>query len=215
MVAAVVFVRKSAPIAGVQKLGPKAPVRFRELLGNLRFALGHRGGHRGFGSPSSSLYIFLPFSCCNRSPCRSTGWGWFTTVFFLGYLCGRLALGRFSQRHGAPNIVIVSKIVMTALIVVLILILGDYAALAVMLFLLGVFTRGTSPLIRAMVADSMDERTNFHDAFGTYSFASRGSSALSRPIFGCLTSFGGIAAVFYLASAISLLTVYPTAKFKE
>jgi MFS family permease len=81
-----------------------------------------------------------------------------------------------------------------------------------LLFLLGIFTRGTSPIIRAMVADALDERSNFHDAFSAYSFASRGASAISRPIYGCL-AYSGIASVFYLASAVSLLTLYPAARY--
>jgi hypothetical protein len=62
-----------------------------------------------------------------------------------------------------------------------------------------------------MVADSLDERSSFHDAFSAYSFASRGASAVSRPIYGCL----GIVAVFYVASAVSLLTLYPAARYAQ
>jgi hypothetical protein len=82
------------------------------------------------------------------------------------------------------------------------------------LFVLGIFTRGTSPIIRAMVADSMHERISFHDAFSAYSFASRGSTAICRPIYGYLASYAGIAAVFYVASAVSLLTFYPAVMYR-
>jgi MFS family permease len=84
-----------------------------------------------------------------------------------------------------------------------------------LLFLLGIFTRGSAPIIRAMVADSMDQETSFHNAFSAFSSASRGSSAISRPIYGFLASFAGIRAVFYLASAVSLVTLYPAAKYKD
>jgi hypothetical protein len=66
-----------------------------------------------------------------------------------------------------------------------------------------------------MVADSMDERVSFHDAFAAYSFASRGSTAVCRPIYGYLASFAGIASVFYVAAAVSLLTLYPAAKYDD
>ena len=84
-----------------------------------------------------------------------------------------------------------------------------------LLFLLGIFTRGTSPIIRAMVADSLEERSSFHDAFSAYSFASRGSSAVCRPIYGFLWGYSGIAAVFYVASAVSMLTLYPAARYAQ
>jgi hypothetical protein len=59
----------------------------------------------------------------------------------------------------------------------------------------------------------MDERISFHNAFSAYSFASRGSTAICRPIYGVLAASSGIAAVFYAASAVSLLTLYPAAKY--
>jgi MFS family permease len=85
----------------------------------------------------------------------------------------------------------------------------------ILLFLLGIFTRGSAPIIRAMVADSMDQRISFHNAFSAFSSASRGASAISRPVYGFLASFAGIRAVFYLASAVSLVTLYPAAKYKD
>ena len=84
-----------------------------------------------------------------------------------------------------------------------------------MIFLLLIFTRGSPLVIRAMVANSMDERTSFHNAFSAFSFASRGSSAICRLIYGFLASLAGISAVFYLASAVSLFTLYPAVKYKN
>ena len=106
----------------------------------------------------------------------------------------------------------ISKAVMAALILLLTITTGKALILG-LLFLLGIFTRGSSPIIRAMVADSMDERISFHNAFSAYSFASRGSTAICRPIYGVLAASSGIAAVFYAASAVSLLTLYPAAKY--
>jgi MFS family permease len=83
------------------------------------------------------------------------------------------------------------------------------------LFLLGVFTRGSSPVIRAMVADSIDDRVSFHNAFSAYSSASRGSTALCRPVAGILASLSGVGAVFYMLAAVSLCTLYPAAKYKN
>jgi hypothetical protein len=62
--------------------------------------------------------------------------------------------------------------------------------------------------------DRPNSKVSFHNAFSAYSFASRGSSALCRPIFGFLAGSTGIASVFYLASAVSLLTLYPAAKYR-
>jgi len=129
-------------------------------------------------------------------------------------MAGRLVLGRIADRCGAARTLIVSEICMAALILVLTMASG-IATIVALLFLLGIFTRGTSPIIRAMVADSLEERSSFHEAFSAYSFASRGSSAVCRPVYGFLAAYSGIASVFYVASAVSMLTIYPATLYAQ
>ena len=160
---------------------------------------------------SASLYIFIPFLLTAKGISLANTL-YFNVIFFSGYMAGRLFLGRTSDRFGASRTLIVSEALMAALILILTVASG-IAATVFLLFLLGIFTRGTSPIIRAMVADSLSEQSSFHDAFSAYSFASRGSSAVCRPIYGYLATCSGIASVFYMASAVSLLTLYPAARY--
>ena len=188
------------------------PVHLRDLLQNRNFRFATVAGIADSFS-SASLYIFIPFLLNSKGiPLANTLY--FNVIFFAGYMSGRLVLGRLADKHGAPHILMVSKITMALLILLLTLVSGSTLML-LLLFLLGVFTRGSSPIIRAMVADSMDDNISFHNAFSAFSSASRGSSALSRPIYGFLASYAGIASVFYLASAVSLLTLYPAAKYRS
>jgi FSR family fosmidomycin resistance protein-like MFS transporter len=188
------------------------PVHLGDLLKNRKFCFATAAGIADSFS-SASLYIFIPFLLTAKGiPLENTLY--FNVIFFAGYMSGRLLLGRLADKHGAPNILMGSKVAMALLILLLTLVSGS-ALLLALLFLLGIFTRGSSPIIRAMVADTMDENISFHNAFSAFSSASRGSSALSRPIYGFLASFAGIASVFYLASAVSLLTLYPAAKYKR
>ena len=161
---------------------------------------------------SASLYIFIPFLLTAKGILLANTL-YFNVIFFVGYMTGRLVLGRLADRYGAPDILIVGKVLMAALIVSLTLVSG-IVTIVILLFVLGIFTRGTSPIIRAMVAVSMHEGVSFHDAFSAYSFASRGSTALCRPIYGYLMSYAGIASVFYASSAVSLLTFIPAAKYR-
>jgi FSR family fosmidomycin resistance protein-like MFS transporter len=187
------------------------PVHLGDLLKNRKFCFATAAGIADSFS-SASLYIFIPFLLISKGiPLADTLF--FNVIFFAGYMSGRLVLGRLADKHGAPNILMGSKVAMALLILLLTLISGT-ALLLALLFLLGIFTRGSSPIIRAMVADTMGENESFHDAFSAFSSASRGSSALSRPIYGFLASFAGISSVFYLASAVSLVTLYPAAKYK-
>lgn len=192
---------------------PEVPVTFGSLRQNHRFCLATLAGIADSFS-SASLYIFIPF-LLNEKGISLAATGWFTALFFVGYLLGRLGLGRASDRFGRPAILMASKVAMTILILLLIAVPSALAALVPLIFLLGVFTRGSSPIIRAMVADSIDEKASFHNAFSAFSFASRGSTALSRPISGYLASYAGIGAVFYLAATVSLLTLYPAARYRD
>ena len=187
------------------------PVHLGDLLKNRKFCFATAAGIADSFS-SASLYIFIPFLLISKGiPLADTLY--FNVIFFAGYMSGRLVLGRLADKHGAPRILMGSKVAMALLILLLTLVSGS-AVLLALLFLLGIFTRGSSPIIRAMVADTMGENESFHNAFSTFSSASRGSSALSRPIYGFLASFAGISSVFYLASAVSLVTLYPAAKYK-
>ena len=207
---AVVLIARS--VGGGVPASPETPVHLGDLLKNRRFCFATAAGFADSFS-SSSLYFWIPF-LLNARGIALANTLYFDVVFFVGYMCGRLALGRLADRHGAPNTLIGSKLGMAVLILLLTL-TGGKTSLLLLLFLLGIFTRGSSPVIRAMVADSMDERISFHDAFSTYSFVSRSSGAVSRPIFGFLATSTGIASVFYAASVVSLLTLYPAAMYKK
>ena len=187
------------------------PARFGYLLKNKQFRWATEAGIADSFS-SASLYIFIPFLLMAKGVALANTL-YFNVIFFAGYMTGRLVLGRLADRFGAPNVLIISELIMAGLIVWLTLISGMVTILC-LLFVLGVFTRGTSPIIRAMVANSIHEQLSFHDAFSAYSSASRGSSAICRPIYGYLASYAGIASVFYVSSAVSLLTFYPAARYR-
>ncbi len=190
----------------------EVPVRLRDLIKNRKFCLATAAGVADSFS-SASLYIWIPFLLTAKGIALANTL-YFNVIFFTGYMSGRLLLGRLADRLGAPQILMASKLAMSALIVLL-LVLNRRMEIVVLLYLLGVFTRGSSPIIRAMVADSIDDRVSFHNAFSAYSFASRGSTALCRPVAGFLASLAGVGAVFYMTAAVSLCTLYPAAKYNH
>ena len=195
----------------------EAPVHLAQLVRNRKFCFATLAGIAD-SSSSASLYIFLPFLLIAKGiPLANSLY--FNVVFFAGYMSGRLVLGRLADKHGAPQMLMAAKVAMAALILFLTMTKGSLMP-AAFLFVLGIFTRGSSPIIRAMVADSMEEGISFHNAFSAFSSASRGSSAISRPVFGILAScpilgMPGINTVFYAASLVSLATLYPAAKYKN
>ena len=189
----------------------EVPAHLSYLLKNKKFVYATAAGIADSFS-SASLYIFIPFLLMAKGIALANTL-YFNVIFFVGYMTGRLVLGRLADRYGAPDILIAGEIVMAGLIVLLTLASGT-VTIVVLLFVLGIFTRGTSPIIRAMVADSMHEKVSFHGAFSAYSSASRSSSAICRPIYGYLMSYAGIAVVFDVSAAVSLLTFYPALMYR-
>ena len=156
---------------------------------------------------SSSLYIFIPFLLLPKG-IEITAAGFLTALFFLGYLLGRLLLGRLSDKHGVAKVLIISQVLMAVLIISLV-IASNFYLVAAILFILGIVTRGTSPIIRAMVGDSVENKAAFGKAYSFYSFSVNSSSVGGRPLFGFIAGILGINAVFYFAGLVSLLVIIP------
>ena len=162
---------------------------------------------------SSSIYIFIPFLLVyKRFPLATVGL--YLSVFFGGYLLGRMFLGRIADKKGTASLFMVSEILMVIAIIALVVSNQSTITFGIM-FLLGAFTRGTSPIVKAMVAESIDKADNFHKGYSLYSFLSRSSSIFSRFIFGLTAGYIGIVSVFYIASIFALLAIIPAWIFKN
>ncbi len=188
-------------------------IELGELLQNRKFRYATLAGIADSFS-SASLYLFIPGLLTETKGIVDKHTGWYLGVFFCGYFAGRMGLGRLADRYGSAKLLMISKIAMSVLLVALIFVFGQWPIVA-LIFLLGIFTRGSSPIVRTMVADSVQDKSNFHNAFGTYSFASRGSSAFCRPIFFFVAGFAGWPVVFYILAGVSLATLYPALKYKK
>ncbi|MBI4080384.1 MAG: MFS transporter [Candidatus Levybacteria bacterium] len=162
---------------------------------------------------SASLYIFIPLLLVPKGIDFTTT-GVLTALFFAGYMSGRLLLGRVADKHGFGRTLIVAEIAM-ALFILLLVVVKSVVLVAITIFLLGIFTRGTSPIIRAMVAEAVSEKERFDKAYSFYSFSVNSSSVISRPIFGFLAAIIGISSVFYLASFVCLVAIVPILQYTK
>lgn len=183
-----------------------------EILKNKKFRLTVLSGMFD-AFASSSLYIFIPFLLLPKGIDVSSI-GLLTAVFFLGYFAGRLALGRLAGKYGSEKVLIIAEIIMAGLIIALIL-SNSLVLSSVVLFFLGVVTRGTSPILRAMVADSLNDKEEFDKGYSFYSFSMNLSSVVSRPTFGFFANSFGINSSFFLAAIVAVLTIIPVSIFKN
>lgn len=160
---------------------------------------------------SSSLYIYLPFLLLERglSPFML---GLVVACFFIGNIGGKTILGWFVDIFGNIKIVVFSEILM-AIIIVILANLTYIPFIVLMSLLLGVFTKGTLPVIKTMVTDSVAHHNNFQKAFGLNVFFGGAGVAISALVLGLVADRFGIISSFYVAAGFSLLTIFPVFVF--
>ncbi len=186
--------------------------KLKELRGNRRYKLAVLSNIFD-GAGSSSLYIFIPFLLIlNNIDVAKTGL--FTAILFAGYLCGRLVLSSFADTRGPQGVLVIAEISMAVLLVLLINV-SHPAIIMIIVFLLGVFTRGTSPIIKGITASTLGMKGDYDYAFSVSSLASRGSTVGARSVFGIVADSLGIKYVFLVAASLVLCAVFPILRTKE
>lgn len=162
---------------------------------------------------SASLYIFIPLLLIPKGIDVSSV-GILSAIFFAGYLAGRLILARLADKYGALKVLAFSQTSMAVLILLLVFI-NNFLLVSAILFILGIFTRGTSPVIRAMMADSVGEKEKFDKAFSFHSFSLNTANVASRSAYGIIAGLLGITSVFYLSASVALITLLPLYLYKN
>lgn len=150
---------------------------------------------------SGQLFVFLPllflakgYSLENSILLQS--------FIFLGYLSGRLLMGSFAKRYSGIKTVAYAEIGMV-ISIILLLVFRDLWVLYVLSFLLGIFARSTSPIIKALAFDSLSE---YHMKKGSAIHVVAGDSgaALGQLLFGFFVAWFGVTSPFIVASFVAL-----------
>ncbi|MEI6532957.1 MAG: MFS transporter [Candidatus Roizmanbacteria bacterium] len=156
---------------------------------------------------SSSLYIFIPLLLIQKGININTS-GFLTALLFGGYMSGRVFLGKLSDTFSPQKVLIFAEIGM-ALLIVFFMFTNNVYVICCVMFLLGVFTRGTSPVLKALAVDSLHHNQSIEKGVGLYQFSGRVSTALSRSVFGYSAGTFGIMSVFIISSLVAVSTIVP------
>ncbi len=152
---------------------------------------------------SSQLFVFLPvllvfknFSIENALIMQS--------AVFIGYLSGRYLVGLLANRFNGFVAVGLAELGMIVTIILL-LIIPPSNILYVVCFLLGLFSRGTSPVIKALAFDRL-EPGQMRRGSAIHVIGGDSGSAIAQFFFGLLLAWLGVMAPF-IASAICAAAV--------
>lgn len=151
---------------------------------------------------SSQLFVFLPllflvkgYSIENSLVLQS--------FIFMGYLSGRWFVGYLATRYSGVRAIAFAEIGMAISIIVL-LFAGELWMLYILSFILGVFARGTSPAIKALAFDNLED-SQIKQGSALHVVAGDSGSALAQLLFGLLIAWYGINTPFIVAVAVALV----------
>lgn len=155
---------------------------------------------------SSQLFVFLPalfifkgFTIENSLFTQS--------AVFAGYLCGRWFVSQLAQRFNGFKAVGLAEAGMIVTILCL-LYLPASPTVYFLCFLLGMFSRGTSPVIKALALDQLNQ-AQLKRGSAIHVIAGDSGSALGQLIFGLTLAWLGVTAPFigsvFCAGIVALL----------
>lgn len=162
---------------------------------------------------SSSLFIFLPFLLLKRG-INPTVLGGFTAIFFIGNFLGKTLIGRLSDRFGNTRMFIFSEILM-AIMIVVIANVPSFIAISIASLALGIFTKGTIPVVKTMVSEASEHHGNFEKAFSLNSIVSTSAVTLAPITLGIISNKFGIISAFNVSAIFAILAIIPAALYKK
>lgn len=155
---------------------------------------------------ANPIFLFLPFFILEKGyPIAMLGV--FTGAYFIGSLFGKSFLGRLSDMFGTARVYMYAEICMAVTLIVFTLITNTILLLGLSL-LLGLFARGTTPLIATLFSEITHE-DHYEKVYGLGE-TFLGLSVTIAPIFmGMIADKAGVVAVFYMSAGLALIAAIP------
>ena len=158
---------------------------------------------------SNPLIIFLPFMLLQKGV-GAAALGLFVAGYFAGNFMGKFGLGRAVDTYGNKNVFVASEVLMAGTIL-LFTVSSGWAYLLVTATLMGLFSKGTSPVITTFFSQhgSREEKGSYEKVFAISEFFVATASALSPFALGIVADHYNVIVVFYLCAALALIATVP------
>lgn len=149
---------------------------------------------------SSQLFVFLPLLLLAKG--HTLGSSLLLQVFtFLGYMSGRWLVSALAGRFSGLKAVGLAESGMVISIILLLLVEPLWALYALS-FTLGIFARGTSPAIKSLAYDALDD-SQMKQGSALHVVAGDSGSALGQLTFGLLVAAYGAKMPFIVAASVA------------
>lgn len=150
---------------------------------------------------SSQLVIFIPLLFLAKGYALQSTLI-LQTFVFLGYLSGRWLVSYLARRLTGFKAITIAELGMV-ITILLLLFVRQFEILFLLSFSLGIFTRGTSPAIKALAFDSLADH-QVKQGSALHVLAGDSGSALSQLLFGLSIAWFGVTTPFVLGAVIAL-----------
>lgn len=158
------------------------------------------------GIGGASIYVYLPFFFLSKGISHAL-LSVFVGAYFAGSLVGKKYLSKGVDTYGPTKIFISAEIFM-AVLLVLMTFLNAKLLIFLISAILGLFTRGTAPVVSVMFT-TVSKEAHYEKIFAI-SEIFLGSAAIISPILlGRTADVFGINAAFYIAAGFALLASIP------
>lgn len=206
------FQRQKNSIATQVKSVTDTGPRYRDILNNIRFL--YATLCFVFDSlASSALFVFIPFLLLKRGV-EPAFLGMLTSTFFIGNMFGKVALGRLVDVLGNVWVFILSEVLM-AVCIILLAVSSNLPLIIFASIILGIFTKGTVPVLTSMVTESVEHHGRFEKAFSLNAVFVGVGSTLAPILLGFLSDTYGIIHAFYASAFFAVLATVPAYLFSR
>lgn len=205
-----IFIKKSEHIVLSEK--KYTPVKMKEILKQKKF-LCAVGASFLDTFANSSLFIFLPFLLLHRG-INPALLGTFTAAFFIGTFVGKTSLGRFVDKFGSVKVFILSEFLMA----IFIFSLANATLLPLIILfsiLLGIFTKGTVPVVQTMISESATNHGNYEKTFSISAVFENTAQTITPILLGVVSDAFGIIFAFNVMAIAALLATIPAMAFQK
>ncbi|HSA83278.1 MAG TPA: MFS transporter, partial [Patescibacteria group bacterium] len=150
---------------------------------------------------SSQLFVFLPLLFLAKGYSLESSL-LLQSFIFLGYIVGRWFVSFLAKRYSGMKAISYAEFGMVVTIILL-LTVQQMWTLYLLSFLLGVFVRGTSPAIKAVAFDTLNN-AQMKRGSAVHVVAGDSGSALGQLLFGFLVAWYGANSPFIVAAIVAL-----------
>lgn len=152
------------------------------------------------------IYIFLPFLLLHKGISVAM-LGIFIGIYFAGSWVGKSTLGRAVDKFGNAKVFVVAEIFMALCLIILIFSFQPILLLAIA-FLLGIFTRGTTPVVTTLFSEVV-HKDHYEKVFAVSDMFMGITAAFAPTFMGIVADKLGITFVFYTASVLAIFAAFP------